>query len=191
MTMTIEYGRRAMGLLWPAGSPSRKFSASVAIAVAASIFGALGATVSASAEEAPALDIRPDEAAATCGAQPLQIEVTVVKTTHQGILAVELYDDDPPKFLKREGLLHRIRVPAEESQQTVCFDAPTPGRYAVVTYHDIDADRHFDRKFLLPAEPFGLSNNPPLKLRMPRFEESAFDVGEEGAAISIDLNNVD
>jgi uncharacterized protein (DUF2141 family) len=169
----------------------RSISSGLVIAFAAGVFGALCAAASASAEEAPILDIRPDEAAATCGAQPLQVEVTVMKTTHQGILAVELYDDDPSTFLKRDGLIHRIRVPAEEGQQTVCFDAPSPGRYAVVTYHDVDADRHFDRKFLLPAEPFGLSNNPPLKLRMPRFEESAFDVSEQGAAISIDLNNAD
>nr|TFG55532.1 MAG: DUF2141 domain-containing protein [Hyphomicrobiales bacterium] len=151
----------------------------------------LCATGSASAEDAPVLDIRPDEAAATCGVQPLQVEVTVRHTTQQGILAVELYGDDPSTFLKRAGLLHRIRVPAEDDQQTVCFDAPSPGRYAVVTYHDVDADRRFDRRFLLPAEPFGLSNNPPLKLRMPRFEDSAFEVGEQGTVISIDLNNAD
>ena len=187
MSKKFEHGHRAMQSVWPA----RHFSASFACASAAIVLGLIWTAVSSLAEEAPVLDIRPNEAAAVCGAQPLQVKVTVVNTTRQGILTVELYDEDTPNFLKREGLLHRIRVPAEESQQTVCFDAPAPGRYAVVTYHDLDADRRFDRKWFLPAEPFGLSNNPPLKLRMPRFEESAFEVGEQGTSISIDLSHVD
>jgi uncharacterized protein (DUF2141 family) len=157
----------------------------------ASLCGLLWTPISALSEEAPILDIRPDEAAAVCGAQPLQIEVTVLNTSAQGILAVELYEENEPDFLTSRARLHRIRVPAEANQQTVCFDAPTPGPYAVVTYHDLDADRRLDRKWFLPDEPFGLSNNPRLRLRKPRFEEAAFTVGEQGASISITLRGVD
>ena len=157
----------------------------------ASLCGLLWTPILALSEEAPILDIRPDEAAAVCGAQPLQIEVTVLNTSAQGILAVELYEENEPDFLTSRARLHRIRVPAEANQQTVCFDAPTPGPYAVVTYHDLDADRRLDRKWFLPDEPFGLSNNPRLRLRKPRFEEAAFTVGEQGASISITLRGVD
>lgn len=156
-----------------------------------SLCGLLWTAVPAISEEAPILDIRPHEAAAMCDAQSLQIEVTVVNTSAQGILAVELYEENEPDFLTSRARLHRIRVPAEESQQTVCFDIPAPGVYAVATYHDLDADRRFDRKFFLPAEPFGLSNNPRLRLRKPRFREAAFTVGEEGASVSIALRGVD
>lgn len=158
---------------------------------AVSLCGLLWMTASALSEEAPVLDIRPDEAAAVCGAQPLQVEVTVTNTSAQGILAVELYEENAPDFLTARARLHRIRVPAEADQQTVCFDAPAPGQYAVATYHDLDADRRFDRKWFLPDEPFGLSNNPRLRLRKPRFEEAAFTVGEEGASVSIALRGVD
>jgi uncharacterized protein (DUF2141 family) len=160
-------------------------------AAVVSLCGLLWTTIPAISEEAPVLDIRPDEAAAVCGAQPLQIEVTVTNTKAQGILAVELYEENEPDFLTSRARLHRIRVPAEEGQQTVCFDIPAPGVYAVATYHDLDADRHFDRRLFLPAEPFGLSNNPRLRLRKPRFEEAAFTVGEEGASVTIALRGVD
>ena len=160
-------------------------------AAVVSLCGLLWTTIPATSEEAPVLDIRPEESAAVCGAQPLQVKVTVTNTKAQGILAVELYNDNAPDFLTSRARLHRIRVPAEEGQQTVCFDVPSPGMYAVATYHDLDADRRFDRRLFLPAEPFGLSNNPRLRLRKPRFEEAAFLVGEEGAAVTIALRGVD
>ena len=163
----------------------------LARAAVVSLCGLLYTTMSAISEESPVLDIRPDEAAAVCGAQPLQVEVTVTNTSAQGILAVELYEENEPDFLTSRARLHRIRVPAEENQQTVCFNVSTPGVYAVATYHDLDADRRFDRKWFLPDEPFGLSNNPRLRLRKPRFEEAAFVVGEEGASVSIELRGVD
>jgi len=156
-----------------------------------SLFGLFLTMMPAASEEASILDIRPDEAAAVCGAQPLQVEVTVTNTTAQGILAVELYEENEPDFLTSRARLHRIRVPAEADQQTVCFDIPSPGVYAVATYQDVDADRRFDRRLFLPAEPFGLSNNPRLRLRKPRFREAAFTVGEEGASVSIALRGVD
>ena len=160
-------------------------------AAVASLCGLLCTAIPAVSEEAPVLDIRPEEAAAICGAQTLQVEVTVTNTTAQGILAVELYEENEPDFLTSRARLHRIRVPAEENQTTVCFDVPAPGVYAVATYHDLDADRRFDRRLFLPAEPFGLSNNPRLRLRKPRFEEAAFTVGEAGASLSIALRGVD
>ena len=160
-------------------------------AAVVSLCGLLWTTIPVVSEEARVLDIRPGEAAAVCGAQSLQVKVTVTNTRAQGILAVELYEENEPDFLTSRARLHRIRVPAEENQQTVCFDVPSPGLYAVATYHDLDADRRLDRRLFLPAEPFGLSNNPRLRLRKPRFEEAAFTVGEEGASISIALRGVD
>jgi len=186
----LEKNKHGRGAMRPTRSAQAK-PAYLARTAVASVCALLWTTISALTEEAPILDIRPDEAAAVCGAQPLQIEVTVSNTSAQGILAVELYEENAPDFLSAGGRLHRIRVPAEANQQTVCFDAPAPGLYAVVTYHDLDADRRLDRKWFLPDEPFGLSNNPRLRLRKPRFEEAAFSVGEQGASISIALRGVD
>ena len=52
-----------------------------------------------------------------------------------------------------------------------------PGTYAIAIYHDKNANRHFDKNFLgLPAEPYGVSNNPPINFGPPSLEDSAFKV---------------
>lgn len=137
---------------------------------------------------AQSLDIRDYEAAAACGARSPQVEVTVTGVRGEGILTVELYEPSERHFLKSESRIHRIRIPAETGEQTVCFDLEAPGTYAVAAYEDLDADRDLDQKWnRMPAEPFALSSNEPLRLGFPRFEESAFDVGEDGRAIRLEL----
>lgn len=134
------------------------------------------------------LDIRPHESAARCGSTPLQVEVAVNGVEPGGILTVEIYTPSERAFLKKDSRLHRIRVPAEQGQQTVCFDIPEPGRYALAAYLDEDADRDLDQKWnRMPAEPFALSSNRKLGFGYPKFEDSAFEVGPDGRRMVLDL----
>lgn len=138
---------------------------------------------------AQALDIRDYEAAAECVAGTTQVAVTIEGVTAQGILAVELYRPSKRHFLKKASRVHRIRVAAADGAQTVCFDVPEPGDYAVATYHDKDADRDLDQKWNgMPKEPFGLSTNPKLKWGFPSFSDADFKVPAQGTAITIVLN---
>lgn len=142
----------------------------------------------ATAQSLNVLNIRADEAGAVCGKGTPQIEVLVTGVSATGILTVELYKPSERDFLKKASRLKRVRVPAEDGTQRVCFDLPASGMYAVAAYHDIDADRELDRQWnMLPAEPFALSNNRKLKLRMPKFEEAAFKAGEETTTIRLEL----
>ena len=146
------------------------------------------AQLAATGTPAPALDIRPYESSAECGASEMQIEVVVNGVTPVGILTVELYTPSKRHFLKKESRLHRIRVPAENGPQTVCFDIPEAGSYAIAAYHDLDADRDLDQKWnRMPAEPFALSSGKKLKFGFPRFEDSAFSVDSHGTRIVLDL----
>ena len=112
----------------------------------------------------------------------------VENVTAQGILTVELYRPSENDFLKKASRLHRIRVPAEQGPQTVCFDVDGTGRYAIAAYQDLDADRDLDQKWnLMPAEPFALSSNKKLALRMPVFDDAAFEVPKQGVKIRIRL----
>lgn len=122
-----------------------------------------------------------------CVPGALQIRVTVHNVSKEGILKLELFGER--KFLKKEGKLRRIRVPAENGPQQVCINLPTPGEYAVVGYHDIDGDRRLKKAWnFKPKEPYGLSNNPDIKsLRLPKFSETAIDVPMEGVDIDIQL----
>lgn len=150
----------------------------------AAMAGAGGVSASAGSD----LDIRPHEAPAQCGARSPQIHVTVEGVTAQGILTVELYRPSEGDFLKKASRIHRIRVPAEQGPQTVCFDIERGGSYALAAYQDMDGDRALARKWnMMPAEPFALSNDQPLEFRMPRFEDAAFQVSDRGGVVRMTL----
>ena len=124
-----------------------------------------------------------------CVPGALQIRVNVHNVSTGGILKLELFGEN--NFLKKEGKLRRVRVPAQDGPQKVCINLPTPGEYAVVGYHDKDGDRRLKKAWnFKPKEPYGLSNNPEIKsLRLPKFSETGFEVPMQG--VDIDLHLVD
>lgn len=123
----------------------------------------------------------------TCVPGALQIRVMVHNVSDGGILKLELFGEND--FLKKEGKLRRIRVPAVNGPQKICINLPAPGEYAVVGYHDKDGDRRLKKAWnYKPKEPYGLSNNPKIKsLRLPKFSETGFSVPMEGVDIDIHL----
>jgi len=154
----------------------------------AMFFSLLVLPAAAVGDEGTDLDIRPYETAAVCGSQASQIQVDVVGVGAGGILTVELYAPSDRDFLRKKSRLHRIRVPAHEGVQTVCFNITGPGSYALAAYHDKNGDRRLARKWnQMPAEPFALSNNKPLKFGMPRFEDSAFKAGNDTTFVRLEL----
>lgn len=105
-----------------------------------------------------------------------------------GLIVAELYPDDPVGFLSGGTRLAISRVAAMAPETAFCLQAPRPGRYGVSVYQDENANTEFDRSFLgLPAEPWGLSNNPRVGLKGPRIEESLFTVHAAGADVTISL----
>ena len=136
---------------------------------------------------ATGLTLYDKDKADSCVADALQIRVTVHNVYKEGILKLELFGER--KFLKKEGKLRRIRVPAADEKQTVCINLPGPGEYAVVGYHDIDGDRRLKKAWnYKPKEPYGISNNPEIKsLKIPKFSQASLAVPLEGADIDIHL----
>ncbi|MFN3607578.1 MAG: DUF2141 domain-containing protein [Hyphomonas sp.] len=142
----------------------------------------------ASAQSLNVLNINEDDSGAVCGSSAPQIEVLVTGVRAEGLLTVELYKPSQRDFLRKTSRLKRIRVPAQEGAQTVCFNIEAAGTYAVAAYHDVDGDRKLARQWnKLPAEPFALSNNQTLQLRMPKFEDAAFKAGEQTTRVRLDL----
>jgi uncharacterized protein (DUF2141 family) len=170
-------------------------------AIAAS-FAAL-ATVTAAAQDTAPAPARQDLAAVpvdpptpevpvegrACDARPYSMQITVVGVKEtSGTITVDVHDDDPAKFLKSGGKLARIRVPAKEGETSFCITVPKAGIYALALYHDRNANTKLDKNFIgLPSEPFGLSNNPPRRLAMPRHRDSAFEVNGPRTPVLIDL----
>lgn len=127
---------------------------------------------------------------AGCGGEGPAVKVTVDNLLHaKGLVTADLHDDTPENFLKRGKKLARVRVPAEKGQVTFCVPVPKPGIYAIGVYHDENGNKRFDKNFLgIPVEPFGISNNPTIVFSKPSIEDSTFDVGENGAEITISVS---
>ncbi len=140
------------------------------------VFGALFAT--------PVLAGGPDK----CGSHSPQLKVNVHGVKPTGLLTVELYNPSKNAFLRKASRARRVRVAAGSGTQTVCINLPGPGRYALAAYHDQNGNKKLDRKLnQLPKEPFALSNNRPLKLQMPKFEDAAFNVPASGGSVDLRL----
>jgi uncharacterized protein (DUF2141 family) len=65
-----------------------------------------------------------------------------------------------------------------------------PGRYALAVYHDLNENNMLDKNFVgIPKEPYGFSNDFRPRFSAPTFEDCAFDVPQDGRALSVKLTN--
>lgn len=121
--------------------------------------------------------------------QEVRIVISNVKRS-EGLVTADLYRNDEAGFLRREGRVGQARFAARAPYTVLCLNAPEAGEYAVAVYHDRNANKTFDRNSIgLPAEPFGISNNPRIRFRPPDVGEALFSVSPEGAIIEIALRN--
>ena len=125
----------------------------------------------------------------SCTGAAHEVRVTVNDVRESiGLMVADLYRNDPDGFLKREGRVQQVRFAAKAPQTQFCFHAPSPGQYAIALYHDENANRTLDKMmFGLPAEPFGISNDPRLAFGPPAIEDTLFNVAEEGTFVDIRL----
>lgn len=146
--------------------------------------GLIGSAPAMAADDAPFAHI-------SCRGDPNEIRVTIENVKQSaGLMTVELFRNDPNGFLNKNGREFRVRYAAHAPLTQICLKAPTPGQWAVVAYHDVNANRKFDKNtFGFPAEPFGVSGNPKIRLAPPPIAEALFDVAETGANIEIKLRD--
>ena len=138
----------------------------------------------------PTLELYERDASDECVADTTQIRVTAHNIHAEGILKLELYNSKDG-FLYKKGRLRRVRVEAKDSPMVVCINVLKAGVYAVAGYHDLDGNRKLKQKWdFTPKEPYGLSNNPEYKKKLPKFNDAAFNVGEKGTDIEIFFQKV-
>ncbi len=127
----------------------------------------------------------------SCKGEPNEIRVAISNVKkNAGLMTVELFRNDPDGFLNKGGREFRVRYAAHAPSTQICVTAPAPGQWALVAYHDVNANRKFDKNaFGLPAEPFGVSGNPKFRLAPPSIGEALFDVGKTGAEVEIRLKH--
>ena len=119
----------------------------------------------------------------------LYVDVEGVRSS-EGLIAVTLYADDQKKFLAHHGSLYVGRVPAQSGTTSVCIHVPRTGVYALAVYHDVNANRRYDRSDVgLPEEPYGFSNNPKVFLGMPAWNSVRLKVPQSGTHTAITLRH--
>ena len=108
-----------------------------------------------------------------------------------GLMRADLYKNDENGFLKKAGQIKKVRFAARAPATKFCIEAPASGNYAIAVYQDENANLTFDKKaFGLPAEPYGISNNPKLRFAPPTIDQALFSVAEkDGATVVIELKN--
>ena len=160
-------------------------------AIALSALGFAGAALGLAGAAAADDDARPDTDHMSCSGAPFEIRVKIVDVKESfGLVTVDLYRPDNEVFLKGPGRIVKARFAARSPSTEVCIHAPSAGPYAIAVYHDRNANKRFDKKaFGLPAEPYGVSNDPPMRFGPPHVDEALFEVSDAGADVLIDLRN--
>lgn len=104
-----------------------------------------------------------------------------------GQLRVSLYAE-PDSFRKEDKALRVLTQPAVKGDTRLVFADLPPGRYAVMAYHDENADDKLNLRFgMFPTEGYGLSNNPKV-MGPPKFADSAFEVAAPETVIELRLS---
>jgi uncharacterized protein (DUF2141 family) len=124
------------------------------------------------------------------GSQTIAAALTVaVEGVHPGpgSIRVALYAN-ADSFRREDRALRVLTVPANSSAVSVTFSDIPAGRYAVLAYHDANDNKKLDLVMgMFPDEGWGLSNDPSV-IGPPRFEPSAFDIGEPTATTLVRLH---
>lgn len=126
-------------------------------------------------------------AAAISPVDAADLSVTVVGVrSAAGSVRVALYDR-AEGFRKEAHARQLVGLPARAGSVTTTFPNLAAGRYAVIAYHDEDANGRLNLRFgMIPTEGYGLSNDPRV-MGPPAFADAAFDLPAEGAAITLTL----
>ena len=164
--------------------------------IASKIFGCFSVSVilglSASAVADDSLPASPfDFEHVSCKGADNEIRI-IIKDVEKsvGLITADLYPNNQETFLKGgNGRVKKVKFAAKAPMTHFCVTTPEAGDFAMAVYHDHNANGSFDKTGLgLPAEPWGISNNPKVTFGPPPVEKALFKVTKEGAELEINLN---
>lgn len=154
--------------------------------VIVSLFGPFCVSLSAAPAIASAMETK--HVSCTGGDYEIRTVVTGLKK-NAGLIVAGLYPNQQEGFLSGKTRLQIVRFAAKAPITRFCLQAPGSGRYAISVYQDVNANTDFDKGiFGIPIEPWGLSNNPPVRFGPPLIEEILFPVNSAGVDVKISLN---
>ena len=81
-----------------------------------------------------------------------------------------------------------VPIESQSLDAEAIFEHVPPGVYAVTALHDENANGKLDKGRLgIPREGYGVSNNPPKRMRPPRFDEAKITVDRPECRVEIKL----
>ena len=102
--------------------------------------------------------------------------------------ALELYDH-PDGFIKDRDRVAGAALRPVRGGGSLTFAGLTPGRYAVIVFHDANADGRMDKNFLgVPLEGYGFSNEARGFLGPADFGDAAIEVAAPGVTARVRLS---
>jgi uncharacterized protein (DUF2141 family) len=101
----------------------------------------------------------------------------------EGEFVVGLFDADD-KWLKEVKRETRVRVD-ENGNAVVSFEDLPSGRFAISTYQDRNENGKIDTFLGIPREPYAFSNGARGTFGPAKFDEAAFDFGDEDQGLEI------
>lgn len=118
------------------------------------------------------------------GAAELAVHVTDLRSD-AGIVHFAVYDA-AERFPASGQWIEGAKVAPRSEGALAVFRLPRPGTYAVAVFHDENANGKFDTWLsALPVEGYGFSNDAPLRLGPPTFDDAAVRVSPAGADVVI------
>jgi len=140
-------------------------------------------------------DKNDDPVVSTNDITTITVKISKIKDL-KGKLHIALFDnlEDWKSDIDVGGSGHEykiIRVDVVEDGQKIKFEDVPAGTYAISMYQDIDDNGELNRNTvieLLPAEPYGFSNNIAPLTGPPKFDKCSFTVKEnQNIELNIDL----
>ncbi|WP_322082802.1 DUF2141 domain-containing protein [Burkholderia sp. BCC1972] len=121
---------------------------------------------------------------ATAGGIDITVHVVGIEK-QKGEVFAGLYD---ASTWRNDHFLSAAHVVVDGPETTLHLVAPSPGKYAIKMFHDLDGTGKLARNFLgIPTEPYAFSNNVKGRTGLPEFGAAAFDVGVDGAKLEVHM----
>ncbi len=115
----------------------------------------------------------------------ISVEVEGIETK-TGNLMIALFKGEAA--WKNSEAYSGIATAADANSVTALFEGIEPGEYGIRMYQDVNADGELNTgMFRIPTEPYGFSNDAPVRFGPPAWEDARFTVSENDQTMTINL----
>ena len=107
----------------------------------------------------------------------LTVKITSIQS-QKGLIEISVYND-AEKFAQVGKTYKMVRIKPNGSELLHQFSGLPPGKYAICTFHDENANKICDKNFVgIPTEAYAFSNNIRPRFAIPAFEDCATELNK-------------